>query len=386
MLKLRLRFLLRLCWLCGIWFVPGCGEDLLPEISRNLKGKTTEHADIWYYKHHALVEDLQREYPGIAIHGDHIITHAGERVELISGDSVYLGQLYQQRNSAHAKLIYHAYRNTLAPYFDALYAQESLPPVAHRDSFIDIRLLEISVHKWIFDKSIYLGVSAERMESLFLYDSFLAEVWHADDKFRQIVRCFFDQIVQLSSPMPKTPLEGRKKRLQLVVTSGFGGGHLTAGRAMQSVLSQAGYDVRLEDTLHLGQSQDPLFVFTGGLHEETVYERYVQQQSDMGLALKVWDLFNRLRRFIPSESNALLEQRIREFKPDMILAPIHNRPELYQLAYSLDVPLALVSTDYELQHLLPDVLVNLDPAVARVLTTTKEPEFFVKALGQLEAR
>lgn len=361
-------------WSFCVSFLVGCGPNWLNDSPLE---SGSVGAAIWGDKHYSLVESLKSEHPGIRVENDHIRTHTGERYDLIQGNSVYLGQLYQLRDTKRAQQVWDFYqRHVLSFLSQDLVTLDSTSEEASKQA-MDKRDLEKRLEYWVFEKAIYLGVDADRSQRLFLDDNYFEDLWRTNDSFRQAMKGFFADLACSLEVVDASSSQNRQKRVYIATTSGFGGGHLSTGRSMESFLKRSGYKVKLGDTLRIRPEKDPLYIFTGALHEEMVYEKYFQHQNDMGRAMLVWDLFNRLRRFVPSNSTFYLQQDVQKFQPDFILAPIHNRPELFQVAYQLNIPMLLVSTDYELQHLLPNIIGDLDPAIARVTVTTKQPNFFM---------
>ncbi len=178
---------------------------------------------------------------------------------------------------------------------------------------------------------------------------------------------------------PRTrDFSGSKKKVLIITTSGFGGGHFTAGHALQSYIREnfEQISVSLIDTKTFQPEKDVFYRATGEFHSESIYDEILVKNGDQEKALAYWNVLASLKYFIPDRSVETLVDEITMQKPDLLISLIHNRPEYIMLSYAFDIPLRIVSTDYELQNLLYKYVQTGDPKLLRFLAATENPRFF----------
>lgn len=243
------------------------------------------------------------------------------------------------------------------------------------------KVLVLKLDRWFYEHAHLLGSKKVPALGILLNHGDL----HADiarhPELREGLLSLFTGIQEfLSGDYHRNASEdsSRKMKVLIITTSGFGGGHFSSADAASTYLKSKynDIDVVMYDTKKQHQDKDVMYRATGSFHAESIYDDILIKDNNQEKALAYWSVLSTMKHFIPDRSIETLMTEVRNERPDLILSFIHNRPEYISLSYSFDIPLHIVSTDFELQHLLYEFVQSASPKLVRILASTKHTNYF----------
>ncbi len=207
-------------------------------------------------------------------------------------------------------------------------------------------------------------------------------------KYTENLSAFFEEIRCAEQPSNFPLVRNIDDPLNVVViTTTGGGGHKSVADALAQILNQypLKYRVTIIDIADVGRPSDPVYVASGLLSVDDVYDKIYQQAKETHLANQIWQLKPKLNDFIADTSMKDLKDRIRLLNPDLVISSCHFWERDLEVASSLCVPLRFIHCDYELSWALLPVIANANPKVVKLWLPATDPEILRPASSQLKS-
>ncbi|NNM43354.1 MAG: FkbM family methyltransferase [Chlamydiae bacterium] len=242
----------------------------------------------------------------------------------------------------------------------------------------------VVVEKWILQNVSLLG-------SL----SFFA-VWeeHPSLELQKILETYPKQIQAFLHPIhdfQKAQLEESAKDASkifhiVIITTGGGGGHKNHAEGIAQILQKFPhrYRVTVIDVAPILKKSDAIYLMTGRLNSEEVYDQVFQQHKEIELAHRLWALNRELRRFIPDCTLRDLKKVIRPLHADLIISTCHFLPRDLEVGASLGVPIRFAHCDYELSWALMPLIYTANSQLVKLWLPDSDPELLTSISSQLK--
>lgn len=336
--------------------------NLFPELPSALPKVPIEKNDV-----ELVWKELEEKF-GVRRSGDNqLIAHDGSTFQRQVWSDLEGGLRFELKRSLFAKAMYDAY------------AKHVLPLIQDDNDLKD------HIEYWIYSHSRLLGSITSDPKAMLLNDEFFKK--NQDANYVKAMDRFFEDVLAFESKGWKNryydqarPSSNQKRRIAIIGTSAFGGGHYTVAKSIRDAIQyQFGsqFEIKVIDTRKLEPEKDNMMRITGGgLHSENIYDEFFQKEDNPKKASAFWKVHSEISYFINDDSTQVLLDDIRQFQPDLIFSCIHHRPELINLAYATEVPLRIVSTDFDLQPHLFSYVQTLNPSLVKILVSTLDPIFF----------
>ncbi|MCE5294257.1 MAG: hypothetical protein LLF94_06545 [Chlamydiales bacterium] len=199
---------------------------------------------------------------------------------------------------------------------------------------------------WLLTKSFYIGSKNYDHNSFFRRVPSLQN----DKKFNKA----FNQFVRSVTPVTaKSDSTDTLKRITLLFTGAYGGGHKAPTMAIQKYLESKGHTVQLIDVDEVENRYSPQI---DGYTKADIYAEVYQKQNDPKKAKKLTRKLSKAQKVEDRRHLGDIKESISEFKPHHILAVAHHRPKLAYLSYILGVPMTYIHTDHEFNKMLLPIL------------------------------
>lgn len=173
----------------------------------------------------------------------------------------------------------------------------------------------------------------------------------------------------------------------VIITTTGGGGHKSVADALKSTLDKypLKYHATVIDIAEISKRSDPLFLLSGLLSAEEIYDKIYQQQKNCWLAQQLWELKPKLNPFVADTSMSDLKKKIRELKPDLVISTCHHLERDLDVASSLCIPFRFIHCDYELSWSLIQLVAKGNPEAIKLWLPAQDPELLRPMSSQLKS-
>ncbi len=207
----------------------------------------------------------------------------------------------------------------------------------------------LAIENWLCSKCIFIGSKYYDHDLLYKSLPTLKDNKRFVSKFRSFAKAI---TLDNSASWKKDPYKTTKK-ITLLFTGAYGGGHRAPAMALSKYLEQKGHTIQIIDVDEVENRYSPQI---NGYTKADIYAEVYQKQNDPKKAKKLTRLLNQAqdvedKRFLSDINNALCE-----FQPDHIIAVAHHKPKLSYLSYNLGVPMTFIHTDHGFNRMLLSVL------------------------------
>ncbi len=192
--------------------------------------------------------------------------------------------------------------------------------------------------KWLCEKSVFVGSNYYNHNLLFNKVKKLKK----NRKFNKAYQQFITKLRQKAKVHPKSH-NGQFKRITILFTGAYGGGHRAPTMAMRNYLEGKGHIVQLIDVDEVENRYSPKI---NGYTKADIYAEIYQKQNDPVKARLLTRQINEAQKIEDKKYLADIRHEVGDFKPDHILAVAHHKPKLAYISYTLGIPMTFVHTDH----------------------------------------
>ncbi|MDD9950401.1 MAG: hypothetical protein OXT67_02445 [Zetaproteobacteria bacterium] len=302
----------------------------------------------------------------VQVTDEKLITADGKEYPRIHWKNDFEKQLFRKlEDPKKSTLIYTAYENYL------------LPALTHDAS------LQSRFKQWIIDNAFLLGsVNHPGLEVLRQYTEFSVLLEDPQSALTKACEQFFNTLIisadkSLHHPLSQEP-RPHFKSIAFITTSG-GGGHYTTSKSMEAEIQQRyGKQAKVRSINHAAEQKtcDPLYLATGKMTADDIYNEFFQKENDPQKANLYWSLYSVLQDYIPFTCNRQIKDKINQTPTDLIISTMPHFDIHADLAYSHDVPLRVTGTDYTLAYATYQSALYSSEKLIRFWVTSGEREIF----------
>lgn len=207
-----------------------------------------------------------------------------------------------------------------------------------------------AIKEWICAKSLFLG-------SKFYDHNLLLKRLPALEKNKSFIKHYANFVKGIESKNTlahwKSDANDVAKRITILFTGAYGGGHKAPAMALNSYLTQKGYTIQLIDVDEVENKYSPQI---NGYTKAQIYAEVYQKQNDPKKARKLNREIDKAQNIEAKIYLNDIKKQMQEFKPDHIFAVAHHKPKLAYLSYKLDVPMTYIHTDHGFNRMLFSIL------------------------------
>ncbi len=216
-----------------------------------------------------------------------------------------------------------------------------------------------SLEDWLLAKSTYIG-SKNYDHNLFFRR---APSLNDDKYFNKHFKIFVDKITKETKEEEVNqqtnnqelnsgdlPIE---KRITLLFTGAYGGGHRAPTMAIKEYLEKTGHTVQLIDVDDVENKYSPEI---NGYTKADIYAEVYQKQNNPRKAKYLTRLLNKAQPVEDKRFLTDIRHSVSEFMPQHIIAVAHHKPKLTYISYKLGIPMTYIHTDHGFNRMLLPVL------------------------------
>jgi len=191
--------------------------------------------------------------------------------------------------------------------------------------------------EWCMKKAYYIGSKHYNHKLIFESLPKLAQ----NSKFK---KAFWNFIIAIRpEELLSNELSRPCKRVTILYTGSFGGGHSSPAKAIGAFLEEKGIHVQLIDIDDLENLYSPQ---VEGFKKGDVYGEIFQKRGDTKKAAELWRKLDKAQTPEMRKYLGDLKKYISDFHADHIFAVAHQKPSLAYVSYQLGIPLTYVHTDH----------------------------------------
>ncbi|MBS0635140.1 MAG: hypothetical protein JSR37_06735 [Verrucomicrobia bacterium] len=208
---------------------------------------------------------------------------------------------------------------------------------------------EKTFEDWLAAKVLFIG---SRYYDHNLVYKRLPALQH-NEKFTKAYSRFVSNITIDNASEWRTERSETNKKITLLFTGAYGGGHRAPTMAIKQYLEEKGHTVQLIDVDEVENRYSPQI---DGYTKADIYAEVYQKQNDPKKAERLTKLLNAAQKIEDQRFLADIKDDIIQFQPDHIIAVAHHKPKLAYLSYSLGVPMTYMHTDHGFNRTLLPIL------------------------------
>jgi len=200
-----------------------------------------------------------------------------------------------------------------------------------------------AIEKWLTNKAYFVG--SRFYDHNLLFDK-LPKL-KKNKQFKAAYKEFISKITYYNNPTDTD------KKITILFTGAYGGGHKAPTMAIKAYLEHKGYTIQLIDVDERENRYSPE---VDGYTKADLYAEVYQKLNDPA---KAKELGRKLSKAQPIEDRRFLgdiREEVAEFGPKHILAVAHHKPRLAYISYVLGCPMTYIHTDHGFRPMLQSIL------------------------------
>ncbi len=199
------------------------------------------------------------------------------------------------------------------------------------------------IEKWLTNKAYFVGSRYYDHNLLLKKIPSLKKNRAFKDAYKNFIR---------KITYSKVATDGDKK-ITILFTGAYGGGHKAPTMAIKNYLEQKGYTIQLIDVDERENQYSPE---VDGYTKADIYAEVYQKLND---PVKAKELSRKISKAQPLEDRRFLgdiREEVAAFGPKHILAVAHHKPRLAYISYVLGIPMTYIHTDHGFRPMLTSIL------------------------------